>query len=249
MTPRLMGKTALVAGAGGALGAAIATAFAAEGVRGLLLADLAPDGLRPLRDRLAGAGHTVVTAALDVTDGEAFDEVVADAVQRWGRLDVLVNNAGVVPPNARLHNLSTEAWSSCLAVNLTGTFHGIRAAARVMREHGGAVVNTASVSAVTAWPHAGPYGAAKAGVVHLTKVAALEYAKERIRVNCVCPGAFPSAIHDGLPAGALESIASRHPLGLGRPEDVAAAIVHLASEESRWTTGHALIVDGGYSLP
>jgi NAD(P)-dependent dehydrogenase (short-subunit alcohol dehydrogenase family) len=246
---RLTGKTAFVAGAGGALGAAIATAFAAEGVRALMLADLRPDGLASLQDRLTHEGHTVATAALDVTDGDAFDAVVADAVELWGPLDVLVNNAGVVPPNARLHNLTTEDWVSCLAVNLTGTFHGVRAAARVMRERGGAVVNTASVSAVTAWSHAAPYGAAKAGVVNLTRVAALEYAKERVRVNCVCPGAFPSAIHDGLPDGALDAITSRHPLGLGRPEDVASAVVHLASDESRWTTGHALVVDGGYSLP
>jgi NAD(P)-dependent dehydrogenase (short-subunit alcohol dehydrogenase family) len=246
---RLAGRCALVTGAGGALGTAIAAAFAREGAHALMLTDVRPEALVPLRERLQRDGHTVVTAGLDVTDGDAFDVLAAEAVQRWGSLDVLVNNAGVVSPNARLHNLTTEDWTSCMSVNLTGTFHGIRAAARVMRERGGAVVNIALVSALTAWSHAAPYCAAKAGVVQLTRVAAVEYAKERIRVNCVCPGAFPSGIHGDLPEGAFASIEARHPLGLGRPEDIVGAVVHLASDESAWTTGHALVVDGGYALP
>jgi len=238
-----------VTGAAGTLGRAVARSFVEEGLRGLVLADLRTDGLDTFADELMGAGLDVSVATLDVTDGAAFDTLARQAADRWEGLDILVNNAGVVPPNARLHNVSTEDWTACLSVNLTGTFHGVRAAARVMRERGGAVVNTASVAALTAWPYVAPYCASKAGVVHLTRVAAVEYARERIRVNCVCPGTFPSAIHDNMPDGAMDAIRDRHPLGLGRPDDVVGAFVHLASDESRWTTGHALVVDGGYSLP
>lgn len=249
MANRLSGRTALVTGAGGTLGSAIVRGFLEEGVAGIVLADVSAEGVQQLAAQHQSESVDLVVAALDVTDGDLFDQVVAEAKERWGRLDVLVNNAGTVPPNARIHNLSTADWNQTIAVNLTGTFHGIRAATKVMRKDGGSVINVASVSAITAWPYAAPYCAAKAGVVHLTRVAALEYAADRVRVNCVCPGAFPSSIHRDLPQEAMDAIESRHPLGLGNADDVVGAVVHLASDESSWTTGQAIVVDGGYSLP
>lgn len=247
---RLREKRALVTGAAGALGSAIARSFAEEGVKALVLADVRSNALATLSAELTEEGVDVATVSLDVTDGDAFDRVVLDAATRWGDLDILVNNAGNISPNARIHNLSTEDWVACFSVNLTGTFHGVRAAAKVMRgSGGGSVINTASVAGLTAWAYCAPYSAAKAGVIHLTRVAALEYAKEQIRVNCVCPGAFPSALTNSLPPGAVGTLDSKHPLGFGRPDDIVGAFVHLASDESRWTTGHALVVDGGYSLP
>lgn len=248
MTNRLEGKTAFVTGAGGALGSAIARSFLAEGVRGIYLTDIHL-GILAGFDAAIPVGVDVVRGRLDVTDGETFDALVTQAASRWEGLDVIVNNAGIVPPNSRIHDLSSEDWMRTIDVNLTGTFHGVRAATRVMRERGGCVVNIASVSAVTSWPYAAPYCAAKAGVVHLTRVAALEYSKDGIRVNCVCPGAFPSGIHADLPDAAMAAIEARHPMGLGRPDDVVGAVVYLASDEARWTTGQAIIVDGGYSLP
>jgi 3-oxoacyl-[acyl-carrier protein] reductase len=110
-------------------------------------------------------------------------------------------------------------------------------------------VLTASVAGMTAWSHAAPYCATKAAVIQLAKVAAVEYARDGIRVNCVCPGTFLSAIHDGLPPEALDAVAARHPLGLGSAADLVGAYSYLAGDGSRWTTGSALVVDGGYAAP
>ena len=108
---------------------------------------------------------------------------------------------------------------------------------------------TASVSGLTAWSHAAPYCATKAAVIQLAKVAAVEYARDGIRVNCVCPGTFRSGIHADLPPEALDAIAAKHPLGLGTAADLVGAYSYLASDASRWTTGSAIVVDGGYSAP
>jgi NAD(P)-dependent dehydrogenase (short-subunit alcohol dehydrogenase family) len=175
---------------------------------------------------------------------------VARATERFGRLDVMVQNAGVLSPNGRIHNLATEDWERAFQVNVLGAVNAIRAAVAVMRPQGsGSIVLTASVAGLTAWSHAAPYCATKAAVIQLAKVAAVEYARDGIRVNCVCPGTFRSAIHDDLPPEALDTIAARHPLGLGAASDLAGVYSYLASEASRWTTGSALVVDGGYSAP
>ncbi|MEV0686891.1 SDR family NAD(P)-dependent oxidoreductase [Nocardia sp. NPDC050378] len=249
MGTRFESKTVVVSGAAGALGASVARSFAEEGVANLVLADLNPAALGPLAASLPGT-VTVHTAALDVTDGAQFDELIADAVGQFGTVDALVNSAGIVSPNARIHNLSTTEWERAFSVNLTGTFHGIRAVARALRKKSPvSIVNIASVSGLTAWAYAAPYCASKAGVIHLTRVAALEYAKEGLRVNAVCPGTFPSAMHEGLPQAALDAIEAKHPLGFGAPTDITGAVLYLASDESRWVTGQSIVVDGGYSLP
>ncbi|MEU6646108.1 SDR family NAD(P)-dependent oxidoreductase [Saccharomonospora sp. NPDC046836] len=250
MTGRLKGKKALITGAGGALGSSIARTFADEGVECLALVDIAEDSLASVAQELDNRGAELIAARLDITDGDAFDSLVTDVVERFSGVDIMVNNAGGISPNARIHNLSTQDWVDCLSVNLTGTFHGIRAGVRAMRGRGGgSIINTASVAGLTAWPYCAPYSAAKAGIVHLTRVAALEYVKDGVRVNCVCPGAFPSTLTRNLVDGALNVIEARHPGGLGTAADLVGAFTYLASDESRWTTGHALVVDGGYSLP
>jgi 3-oxoacyl-[acyl-carrier protein] reductase len=192
----------------------------------------------------------VETVLADVAEFDQVQSVVARAVDRFGRLDVLISNAGVLSPNGRIHNLTTEDWERAFRVNVLGAVNGIRAAVPVMRRQGsGSIVLTASVSGLTAWSHAAPYCATKAAVIQLAKVAAVEYARDGIRVNCVCPGTFRSAIHTELPPETLDAIGMRHPLGLGSAADLVGAYSYLAGGDSRWTTGSSLVVDGGYCAP
>ena len=144
-----------------------------------------------------------------MSDFAQVEAVVARAVERFGRLDVLISNAGVLSPNGRIHNLATEDWERAFRINVLGAVNGITAAVAVMRpQRSGSIVLTASVAGLTAWSHSAPYCATKAAVIQLAKVAAVEYARDGIRVNCVCPGTFRSAIHDDLPPEALDAIAA-----------------------------------------
>ncbi|MDH3706648.1 MAG: SDR family oxidoreductase [Acidimicrobiia bacterium] len=239
-----------ITGAGGALGSALSAFFAAEPDTSVVLSDVSQSSLEATVAALPDHGRTVETLLADVSDAAQVSAVVQKAVDRFDRLDVLINNAGVLSPNGRIHNLGTEDWERAFRVNVLGSVNGIKAAVPVMREQqSGSIILTASVAGLTAWSHAAPYCATKAAVIQLAKVAAVEYAREAIRVNCVCPGTFRSAIHDDLPQEALDTMAERHPLGLGAAEDLIGAYSYLASEASRWTTGSALVVDGGYAAP
>jgi 3-oxoacyl-[acyl-carrier protein] reductase len=239
-----------ILGAGGTLGSALARQFAAEPETDLVLSDLSDDALTQARADLATSAGGVATVQADISDFAAVEHVVKHAVDRFGRLDVLISNAGVLAPNGRIHNLTTEDWERVFRINVLGPVNGIRAAVPVMRaQRSGSIILTASVAGMTAWSHASPYCVTKAGVIQLAKVAAVEYARDGIRVNCVCPGTFLSAIHAGLPAEAIDAMAAKHPLGLGSPDDLVGAYSYLAGDASRWTTGSALVVDGGYAAP
>jgi 3-oxoacyl-[acyl-carrier protein] reductase len=243
-------RVVAITGAGGALGAAISQRLAGEKSTDLVLSDVSAPSLDATVAGLPEANGAVETALADVSDFAQVESVIKLAVERFGRLDVLISNAGVLSPNGRIHNLATEDWERAFRVNVLGAVNGIRAAVAVMRpQRSGSIVLTASVSGITAWSHAAPYCATKAAVIQLAKVAAVEYARDGIRVNCVCPGSFRSAIHADLPPEALHTISARHPLGLGSANDLAGAYSYLASDASRWTTGSALVVDGGYSAP
>jgi meso-butanediol dehydrogenase/(S,S)-butanediol dehydrogenase/diacetyl reductase len=243
-------RVVVITGAGGALGAAVSKQLAGEPDTDLVLSDASQSSLEATVAELPDTGMQVETALADVSDFAQVQSVVTLAVERFGRLDVLISNAGVLSPNGRIHNLETEDWERAFRVNLLGAVNGIRAAVAVMRpQKSGSIVLTASVSGLTAWSHAAPYCATKAAVIQLAKVAAIEYARDGIRVNSVCPGTFRSAIHADLPPDALDAIAVRHPLGLGSATDLAGAYSYLASDASRWTTGSAVVVDGGYSAP
>jgi len=239
-----------VLGAGGSLGAAISHQLASESVAGLVLSDISGPSLEATIDGMPQDPPPIETALADVSDFDQVEAVVRRAVERFGRLDVLISNAGVLSPNGRIHNLTSDDWERAFKVNVMGPVNAIRAAVVPMRERkAGSIILTASVSGLTAWSHASPYCVTKAGVIHLAKVAAVEYARDGIRVNCVCPGTFLSQMHADLPPAALDAIGAKHPLGLGSPNDLVGAYSYLASAASRWTTGSAIVVDGGYSAP
>jgi 3-oxoacyl-[acyl-carrier protein] reductase len=239
-----------ITGAGGTLGAALSQQFAGEPETDVVLSDVSAPSLDATVEALSEHRGAVETLVADVGEIAEVEAVVGLAVKRFGRLDVLISNAGVLAPNGRIHNLATEDWERAFRVNVLGAVNGIRAAVPVMRvQQSGSIVLTASVAGLTAWSHAAPYCATKAAVIQLAKVAAVEYARDGIRVNCVCPGTFLSGIHANLPEEAVDAIAAKHPLGLGAAVDLVGAYSYLASDASRWTTGSAIVVDGGYAAP
>jgi meso-butanediol dehydrogenase/(S,S)-butanediol dehydrogenase/diacetyl reductase len=239
-----------ILGAGGALGAAVSRQLAGESLAGLVLSDVSRSSLEATLEGMPDNAVPLETVLADVSDVQQVEAVVQRALDRFGHLDVLVSNAGVLSPNGRIHNLATEDWERAFRVNVMGPVNAIRAAVPAMREQqSGSIILTASVSGLTAWSHASPYCVTKAAVIHLAKVAAVEYARDGIRVNCVCPGTFQSAMHADLPSTAMDTIAAKHPLGMGTPSDLVGAFSYLASDASRWTTGSAIVVDGGYSAP
>jgi 3-oxoacyl-[acyl-carrier protein] reductase len=243
-------RVVAITGGGGSLGAALSARFAGEANTDVVLSDVDEGALAATVAGLPTTRGALETVLADVGDFDAVEAVVRRAVDTFGRLDVMISNAGVLSPSGRIHNLASDDWDRAFRVNVMGAVNAIRAAVPVMRgQHEGSIVLTASVSGLTAWSHAAPYCVTKAGVIELAKVAAVEYARDGVRVNCVCPGTFRSGIHAGLADDALDAIAARHPLGLGTPADLVGAYSYLASDAARWTTGAALIVDGGYAAP
>jgi NAD(P)-dependent dehydrogenase (short-subunit alcohol dehydrogenase family) len=253
-TEMLADRTAVVTGAGGALGSAIAKRFVQEGVRAIALVDLDESAVERLAaelvDDIAGRQVTVLPVRLDVCEHDAVIDAYRSIADSFGGLDIAVCNAGVVAPSARLHNVLPQDFQRVLNINLAGVFNCMKAAILQMRQTGGgAIVNTASVAGFTTWTHSAPYGVSKAGVIQLTKLAAAEYASERIRVNCVSPGTFVTGFHDDLSETALDDIRGRHPLGrFGDPNEIAGAYAYLAGDNAAWITGTNLVIDGGMSV-
>ena len=235
----------MITGGGSGIGAATARRFAAEGAT-LAIIDRDPEGL--LRIGAEVDGHAY---ALDVRDSEEVTEVINVIAQTLGQIDILVNNAGTGDLRP-LHTVDDKLWHRLIDVNLTGTFNLTRAVIPYMLETGGgAIVNNASVSGFAPTRNEAAYSAAKAGVISLTKSAALEYGPT-VRVNCVAPGHVRTpmtAVWDQMP-DAFEPIAATIPLGrIGEAEEVAEVILFLASDRSSYITGQTLVVDGGAILP
>ncbi len=249
---RLQGKTALITGAGSGLGLATAHCFALEGAR-VVLTDIDHARVQADAQRLCAAGHDAAALAHDVTRESDWDRVIAAA----GALDVLVNNAGV----GRLGNVeqaSLQDWRAVLEINLDGVFLGTQKAIAAMKGRGGSIINVSSIEGLIGEPNLAAYNASKGGVRLLTKSAALHCAAQGygIRVNSLHPGYIATPMVTGalaaLPADVAQAlqadIVSRIPLGrLALAEEIAPALVFMASDESRYMTGAELVIDGGYT--
>ncbi len=246
MAGRLAEKIAIVTGAGSGIGAATARLFAREGARVVLCGRrLAP--LEAVAAEIAREGFAAEARSADVSDERAFAALVADTVERHGRLDVLVNNAYSMVAGS-ISTASTEDWHATFRATLDSAFFGLRAALPHMAAQGGAIVNVSSTAGHAGQAGIGAYAAAKAALENLTRTAAIEAAPQRVRVNTLAPGVIAT---DGTLAAfadtrARKAMESRIPLGrFGTPDEVANGILFLASDEASFVTGACLIVDGG----
>ncbi|MCD4824154.1 MAG: 3-oxoacyl-[acyl-carrier-protein] reductase [Phycisphaerae bacterium] len=237
-------KVAIVTGAARGIGLAIAEELLSKGMT-VVAVDLKEDALTEAANKL-GNPEKFSTAACDVSDSEGFTAVVDDTAEKFGRLDVLVNNAGITRDNLVML-ISDEDWDLVLNVNLKSAFIGSRAAAKVMmRQRCGSIVNMASYSGIEGNPGQANYAASKAGMIGLTKTMAKELAKRGVRSNAIAPGFIQTDMTDILGDAAKEMAMVQIPMKkLGQPSDIAKAVGFLASNDSGYITGQVLSVDGG----
>jgi meso-butanediol dehydrogenase / (S,S)-butanediol dehydrogenase / diacetyl reductase len=248
---RLAGKVALITGGGTGIGRAIAVAFALEGA-GVALAGRRLDKLKEVAGQVKKQGGAAKAIECDVTRARDAERAVRETAKHFGRLNVLVNNAGILSA-ATVDKISEEEWDQVMAVNVKGPFLLSRAVLKEFRKTGGgAIVNIGSVLGLVAMKNRAAYCASKGGVTLLTKAMALDHAHENVRVNCICPAIVETELVKGLFGSGEQGQALRKarlatlPLGrFGKPTDVAELAVFLASEESSWLTGAAIPLDGG----
>lgn len=245
MGGRLTGKVALISGAARGQGAAEAHLFAREGAA-VVLGDVLEGDVKERASEIRTAGGKAEALRLDVTQAEDWEAAVSLAERSFGRLDVLVNNAGILVTDG-VEATSREAWDRVIAVNQTGTWLGMRAALPAMRRAGGgSIVNISSIYGLIGSGGSAAYHASKGAVRLLTKTAALEHAPQKIRVNSIHPGVIDTLMLDALPKELRPVLPTLTPLGRnGTPEDIAFGALYLASDESAFVTGSELVIDGG----
>ena len=248
---RLEGKVAIITGAASGIGKATAQLFAQEGAR-VVLGDLAGDDLQQVIDQINTDGLSAIGQATDTTQQPSVDALVALAMDNYGQVDVLFNNAGISGDVEDVADSSDEAWLKVHAVNVLGPVHGIKAVAPIMRKNQrGSIINTASVAGVRAGAGPNAYSASKAAVINFTQTAACDLGASNVRVNAICPGLIETgmtkpAFDYAKEAGKEDRLGSRCELRrYGKPIEIANTVLFLASDEASYITGQAICVDGG----
>ena len=247
---RLEGKVAIISGGARGMGAAEAKLFAREGAK-VIICDVLEDEGRQAEAEINEVGGDAVFVKLDVTSQDEWENAVNTAIERFGKLDILVNNAGIIVQST-IEDMTVELWDKVMDVNAKGVFLGTKTAIPHMKEAGGgSVVNISSISGIIGQDNVNAgYNASKGAVRIFTKAAAVQYAKENIRVNSIHPGpiATPMTAEGRADPERVALTAERTPLGrYGEPEEVANAVLFLASDEASYVTGSEIVVDGGYT--
>jgi meso-butanediol dehydrogenase / (S,S)-butanediol dehydrogenase / diacetyl reductase len=251
---KLQGKTAIITGAAAGIGAASATLFAQEGTK-IVAVDIDRELLQQVSDQIQKAGGDCLAVTADVSKRDAVQNTIRSATERFGRVDILFNNAGIVPAG-KIETISEEQWDRAMAINVKSMYLFCHEVIPKFRAQGGGVIlNTASATALRAVVDRACYTATKAAVIGLTKSMALDCVRDNIRVNCLCPGtvdtpslaqrlaAFPD------PAEARKNFIARQPMGrLGTAEEIAQAALYLVSSASEFVTGVAFAIDGGFGI-
>jgi NAD(P)-dependent dehydrogenase (short-subunit alcohol dehydrogenase family) len=251
---KLPRKVAVITGAAAGIGECTARLFAKEGAR-LVLVDIDTEGLSKLTGELEDASSLVLEISGDVSQPAACHSIIERTMGSFGRLDILFNNAGIVL-NGSLADCTDDEWQRTMDVNLRSMFFLCRSAIPVMKNQGGgSIINMSSIAGTAGVPNRGAYSVSKAAVIGLTKSLAMDFITEGIRVNCICPATVDTpSLRQRIanapnPEEARRAFIARQPMGrLGRPEEIAALALFLASDDSRYMTGQAIIMDGGWKL-
>ena len=241
------GKVALVTGGSSGIGKATALAFARAGANVVIASRRVTEGEQTVHE-ICQRGGDAIFVKTDVSKASEVEGLMNQTIEFYGRLDYACNNAGTFVMG-RLFELSEEEWDRTINANLKGIWLSLKYQIPIMlQQKGGVIVNMASMSAIIGNPGVSIYSASKGGVVALTQSAAIEYAASGIRINAISPGVISTPMVDDIPTPLLEDIQSKHPIGrLGKPEEIADAVVWLCSDKASFVTGHNMVIDGGYT--